>query len=304
MAPATARVALESLLRDRRLDTTLTSTLPIPAGGNDDRVAASGMGALDDLLLGGVPRGQMSEITGARSSGRTSLLLSLLAAATRRGEVVALVDALDRFDPASAEAAGVGLDQLLWVRGHDVPLTRRALSPEWEPSRPRPGRSRASLVDRAVDRAIKATNLIVQAGGFGLVALDLGDVPAAVIGALPFTTWMRLQRVLEGSDTAAVILADQQTTRSAGGVSVRLEPRVAGWSDAAAPASSQARAFHEAVLASRRPFIGGADERQIGRWSGLATSPRRLQGLSVRASVVRAHRRPQSTEHVALDFGT
>ena len=106
MAPATARVALESLLRDRRLDTTLTSALPIPAQ-DDDRVAASGMGALDDLLLGGVPRGQMSEITGARSSGRTSLLLSLLAAASRRGEVVALVDALDRLDPASAEAAGV-----------------------------------------------------------------------------------------------------------------------------------------------------------------------------------------------------
>src|SRR5262249_35552484 len=159
---------------------------------DDDRVAASGMGVLDDLLLGGVPRGQLSEITGARSSGRTSLLLSLLAAATRRGEVVALVDTLDRLNPASAEAAGVRLEQLWGVRGPAVPLTRRALPPDWEPSRPRPGRSRASLIDRAVDRAIKATNLIVQAGGFSLVALDLGDVPAAVIAALPFTTWMRL----------------------------------------------------------------------------------------------------------------
>jgi hypothetical protein len=301
MAPATARVALESLLRDRRLDNTLTSSLPIPPA-DEDRVAASGMAALDDLLLGGVPRGQISEITGARSSGRTSLLLSLLAAATRRGEVVALVDALDRLDPASAEAAGVRLDQLLWVRGHDVPLTRRALSPDWEPSRPRPGRSRASLIDRAVDRAIKATNLIVQAGGFGLVAVDLGDVPATVIGALPFTTWMRLQRVLEGSDTACLILSDQQTTRSAGGVSVRLESRAAGWSDTATP-SPQARVFHEAVMASRRPFVRGTGERRIGRWSGPATCPRRLQGLSVRASVVRAQRRQQSTEHVALDFG-
>ena len=302
MAPATARVALESLLRDRRLDTTLTSALPIPAQ-DDDRVAASGMGALDDLLLGGVPRGQMSEITGARSSGRTSLLLSLLAAASRRGEVVALVDALDRLDPASAEAAGVRLDQLLWVRGHDVPLTRRALSPEWEPSRPRPGRSRASLIDRAVDRAIKATNLIVQAGGFGLVALDLGDVPAAVIGALPFTTWMRLQRVLEGSDTACLILADQQTTRSAGGVSVRLEPRAAGWTKRPhqhrlRPVRFMKPWWRAGGRSSAAPTSGKSADGAVQRPAHVG-----FRGCSVRASVVRAHRRQQSIEHVALDFG-
>src|SRR5689334_13610311 len=66
-----------------------------------------------------LPRGALTEIFGPASSGRTSLLLSILAAATAREEVCVLVDAEDEFDPVSAEAAGVDLKRLLWVRcGH------------------------------------------------------------------------------------------------------------------------------------------------------------------------------------------
>ena len=70
----------------------------------------TGVTALDARLGGGFPRGQLSELVGPRSSGRTSLLLQMLAAATARGELVALVDALDMFDVESAAAAGVDLD--------------------------------------------------------------------------------------------------------------------------------------------------------------------------------------------------
>jgi hypothetical protein len=233
MAPAVARAVLESLLRERKLDTTLTSALP--AGLDEERLAPSGLAALDTHLSGGLPRGHVSEITGPRSAGRTSLLVSLMAAATARGEIVALVDTLDRFDAASAEAAGVCLSRVLWIRGHDVSLSRRVIAPEWEPSRPRPGRTRASLVDRALDRAIKALNLVVQAGGFGLVAIDLADVPPLVVRGLPFTTWLRLQRTIEGSDTACVLTAAEPTARSAGGVSIRLDPRRGGDADALSP---------------------------------------------------------------------
>jgi hypothetical protein len=340
MASAAARVVLESLLRERKLDTTLTSTLPGVA--DEEQLAPSGLAPLDTHLAGGLPRGQISEITGARSTGRTSLLLSLMAAATERGEIVALVDTLDRFDPASAEAAGVRLSQLLWIRGHDVSLSRRVLAPDWEPSRPRPGRLRASLVDRALDRAIKALNLVVQAGGFGLVAIDLADVPPLVVRGLPFTTWLRLQRVIEGSAAACVVVAAEPTARSAGGVSIRLDPRRGG--DAGAPASGapasaptglmeprtstlmesrtfgsrdwertmppagkiepDARAFHRGVLASRRPFVGSGERSPAGRWATTPSGePRRLRGLTVAASVVRAERRSQSARRLALEFG-
>src|SRR5580704_15391763 len=69
-----------------------------------------------DTATGGLPRGCLTEIIGPASSGRTTLLVSILAEATARDEVCALVDAEDSFDPTSAAAAGVRLERLLWVR--------------------------------------------------------------------------------------------------------------------------------------------------------------------------------------------
>ena len=69
-----------------------------------------------DALAGGLPRGCLSEICGSASSGRTSVLLAALAAATRREEVCALVDTTDALDAISAAAAGVELERLLWIR--------------------------------------------------------------------------------------------------------------------------------------------------------------------------------------------
>src|SRR5436189_3894602 len=110
---ALARAELESILRTRRLDQTLTTHGVVP-----DRTltAPTDVGSLDDRLAGGFPRGQLSEIVGTRSSGRMSLLLQMLAAATTRGELVALVDALDMFDVESAAAAGIDFRRLLWIR--------------------------------------------------------------------------------------------------------------------------------------------------------------------------------------------
>src|SRR5580698_7320963 len=69
-----------------------------------------------DALTGGLPRGCLTEICGPASSGRTSVLLATLAAATQRQEVCALVDISDAFKPHSAAAAGVNFERLLWVR--------------------------------------------------------------------------------------------------------------------------------------------------------------------------------------------
>lgn len=195
---ATARAALESLLRDRKLDVTLTSARPwvsLP----EDRVAPTGLPAVDDPLGGGLRRGQLSEIVGPRSSGRTTMLCRILAAATDRGEVVAVVDTCDRFDPASASDAGVDLSRLLWIRE----------------------RGDAS-------RALKALNLVVQAGGFGIVAFDLADVSPVAIRQFPYTTWMRLSRVIEGSQTALVLLGVDRIARSSGGATVALKSGAAG----------------------------------------------------------------------------
>src|SRR5215217_3686304 len=104
-----ARAHLESLLRARQLDRTLTTALPPIDPRDESALAPSSITSLDARLGGGFPRGQLSELVGPRSSGRTSVVLRMIAAATARGELVALVDALDMLDVESAAAAGVDL---------------------------------------------------------------------------------------------------------------------------------------------------------------------------------------------------
>ena len=191
-----ALAILESALRERKLDRTLTSALPPLERAAPGAFIPSGVEAIDAELHGGLPRGQVSEIAGAPSAGRTTLLLQLLAAATRAGEIAALVDTCDRLDVASAAATGIDLERLLWIRGEVGPP------------------------DRVVDRALKALNLALQAGGFAIVAIDLADVNPRLLKSLPFTTWLRLQRIVEGSDTACLLVTPEPLARSAGGLTM------------------------------------------------------------------------------------
>lgn len=199
MAPSasSARIHLETLLQAKKLDVTLTTSAArvLP----EDRIAPTGIATLDASLGGGLRRGHLSEITGPRSSGRTTLLMHLCAAAIDRGEVVAVIDTHDRFDPAAAVAAGIDLARLLWVR-----LTGDA------------------------NRAVKAMNLVLQAGGFGIVALDLSDAGIAA-RQFPFTTWMRLARIIEGSQTVALLVGSERLGRSPGGVTLALEAANPQW---------------------------------------------------------------------------
>ena len=115
MSSAAARVLdfsrAQAILADSELGVRRASTLERPS----PEMVPTGVPAID-ALTGGLPRGALTEIVGPASSGRTSLLLSLLAQATARQEACALVDASDAFDPESAVAAGIDLKRLLWVR--------------------------------------------------------------------------------------------------------------------------------------------------------------------------------------------
>ena len=156
-----------------------------------------------DSAIGGLPRGALTEIVGEASSGRTSLLLSILSEATRRHETCALVDAEDAFDPHSAAAAGVWLDRLIWVRSaHNA------------------------------EHALKAADLLIQGGGFGLVILDLGDTAPATARRISLTSWFRLRRAVEPTPTVLVSVARQSNAKTC--ASLILECARAGveWSGA------------------------------------------------------------------------
>src|SRR5579863_8047725 len=153
-----------------------------------------------DLLTGGLPRGSLTEIYGPPCSGRTSLLISALASRTAASEVCALVDARDAFDPHSAEAAGVNLEQLLWVRC------------------------------RNVDQALRSTDLLIQGGGFGLIALDLGDTPANVVRYVPLQVWFRFRRAVESTPTILVVLEQESNAKTCASLVLQLRMQQAQWS--------------------------------------------------------------------------
>jgi len=168
-----------------------------------------------DALTGGLPRGCLTEVCGAASSGRTSVLLAALAAATQRQEASALVDVSDAFDPVSAAAAGVDFERLLWVRcgvydksrrqweGHDFSRADKA-SLRTRTSVPESKKRKHS--EGPVEQALRVTDLLLQSGGFGLVMIDLGDVPFPTARRIPLTSWFRFQRAVERTSTVLFVI--------------------------------------------------------------------------------------------------
>jgi hypothetical protein len=181
-------------------------------------------------------------------------VVSALAGATSRGEAVAFIDTLDMFDPVSASGTlrqaqsgpgehrgAIDFERMLWIRGEPCSSARVSLSCEY------------GTLQKSVDRAVKALNLVLQAGGFGLVVLDFGEVASQAIKRLPYTTWLRLQRVIEGSETACVLIGSEPIARSSGGVTVMLA------SDARLPASNSSRP----ETASRGPETNCTNARVV-----------------------------------------
>jgi recA bacterial DNA recombination protein len=274
-----ARAAVEALLRERKLDRTLTSTLPERLGEDAvapldnralDRALAGRSGLQDDAVAGGLPRGQVSEVVGPASSGRTSVAWAALAAATRRGESVALIDTFDRFDPPTAHACGIDLSRLLWVRGQAVSKTSGAIDPAWLPG-VRAVSGPGTFVERVIDRAIKSLNLVVQSGVCTLVVMDLIDLPATALRRLPASTWFRVERAIEGSDTAVLILAAQPVARSAGGRSIVMGELPTSSADPGKRSSAPGKSHAPDVI-----------------WKGDHDRTRRIAGVHTRANITAA----------------
>jgi hypothetical protein len=213
----TAKIA--GIFKDSRLaSVTPASRLEVrPA----TEMVSSGIAAMD-ALTGGLPRGCLTEICGPASSGRTTLLLSALSAATRRGEFCAIVDAGDALDPHSAAAAGIELGRLLWVRCGDA------------------GQGHAN---KSLEQLLRATDLLLESGGFGLIALDLGDLPPQSARHIPLTTWFRFRRAVEHTPTVLLAIERQSIAGSCSSLLIKLAPqdrRIKQSMDSQAPAPTHA----------------------------------------------------------------
>jgi recombination protein RecA len=188
-----------------------------------------------DLATGGLPRGCLTEIYGPASSGRTTLLHSILAEATRRQETCALVDAEDAFDPASAAASGVRLERLLWVR-----------------------------CAHSAEQALRAADLLIQGGGFGLVAMDMADTPPEAARRISLTSWFRLRRAVENTPAVLLAVARQSNAKTCASLMLECARQAEHWPalDAVGPVAN--------LRAGCQPAQGSRETIEIAQSKSLA----------------------------------
>jgi len=189
---------IEALLRDLGSRLRRGGSHEAARQASGGRRHATGLADVDALIGGGFPAGRLCEIAGPLSSGRTSLALALLAQATRAGEWTALVDAADALDPASAQAAGVALERVLWVRPQDA------------------------------QQAARASARLLELRGFALIALDLA--PTRAQSPLPDAAWQRLARAAAASGTSLVVLAPRRIAGAHSALSLETRRARAHWS--------------------------------------------------------------------------
>ena len=285
----------------------------------------TGIAEVDTLLEGGLPLGGVTEVIGRASSGRSTLVLSVLAGITRQGAAAAYVDVSDVFDPLSAAAMGIDLGRLLWVRAggsKDVPsmslsvtdqgplevrthsrqdvkygrggshprtemrgiehaverlfqpkdnpenaetplvdytprcaeslrgrrvarspldrqnvdrqntqlsehavqkkntATDRSPDPRLRPFHKSPHHSAAKEVWDRLDQGLRATDLLLNTGGFRAIVVDMGDVGPEQARRVPLASWYRFR--LQAEKSQAILLLVMQTACASSCASVVL----------------------------------------------------------------------------------
>jgi hypothetical protein len=185
-----------------KIESFLTARIPAALSPRLHQVTEllpTGIAEVDALLEGGLPLGSLTEITGPDCSGRSTLVASILAGATRHGAACAYVDVADTFDPLSAAAIGINLRRLLWVRAGRTEISDKQV---W-----------ASL-----DRALRATDLLLNAGGFRVIVLDMGDVRAEQVRRVPLASWYRYRLQAEKSQALFLLLVQTPCASSCASV--------------------------------------------------------------------------------------
>jgi recombination protein RecA len=313
---STLRAHLESALDPHLASTLLLRQRSAPL------TVPTGIASLD-ALTGGLPRGALSEIAGPASSGRTGVMLAALAGATRRQEVCALVDASDSFDPVSAAAAGVDLDRLLWVRCRQSANIRERKRAGVKPVS---ATNHGFAFEHALEQVLKVTDLLLQGGGFGMVVLDLGDVPVASARRVPLASWFRFRRAVEPTATVLLLIEEEACAKTCASLVLRLQAEAIFASHAsptsAAPSPSGLQSTHTAHLdgldKQAQPLFSSpafSYAQHTGKDISLAGNSRLsiprnnvvahaalLRGMRFRAEVVRSSTMRKPPQSAATNF--
>ncbi len=252
----------------KQIESALAGRIPAalsPRPLRSPELVSCGVAEVDVLLGGGLPLGAIVELTppqqanyglppqqanyrrvggpgiagdpvGAGSSGRTTLALSTLSGLTRRRHCCAYVDACDALDPLSAAALGVDLRRLLWVRSPEQNfVNRKTKNPRVVhicPPLANVGSKRSATRSdsyQCLERALRATDLLLNAGGWAAVVLDLGELAPAQARRVPLATWYRFRLQAEKSRALLLLLTPIACANSCAAVSLHSEETQAEW---------------------------------------------------------------------------
>src|SRR6201987_685611 len=171
-------------------------------------VAGTGIPQIEKLLDGGLPVGAISEITGQASSGRTTISMAFLARRTQGGSVCAWIDTRDSVDPESAAANGISLKHLLWVRCGNTPFKKPSPAVRCKPS------DKKQQSWTRLDQAIRSTDLLLQAGGFAAIVLDLADEAIEHTRRIPLATWFRFRQAADRTRCPLIVIGKAACAQS------------------------------------------------------------------------------------------
>jgi hypothetical protein len=166
----------------------------------------TGVAEVDRILGGGIPRGSITEVSGTASTGKTSFGLTAIASITQLGNACAWVDVNDALSPEAAAAASVDLRRLLWLR-MSVERKQKSVDKPWS----------------RLEQGLNATDLLLHAGGFGAIVLDMSDVLPQHTMRVPLATWYRFRLAAEQARTALIFLTQSPCAHSCAALTLHYE---------------------------------------------------------------------------------
>ena len=262
-------------------------------------LAPSGISPVD-VLTGGLPRGCLTEIYGLPSSGRTSVLLSVIAAASHRREACALVDVSNALDPHAAAAAGVDLQQLLWVRCNTAKAKK---NPAQRYKDTEKSQTKSDMARMA--QALKVTDLLVQSGGFGLIAIDLSDLPQATSRRIALASWFRFRRAVENTPTVLLVITQAPCARTCASLLLHLHREssvISRESSTGSQLSTPGLELSRLAGLDKRITVHSFPKRSELLGCLAPAHSRLLEGISIRVELERSRldRKPVQSDKTAI----
>jgi recombination protein RecA len=121
-----------------------------------------------------------------------------------------------------------------------------------------------------IEQALRATDLLLQAGGFGAIVLDMGSLAPEHVSRIPLAMWFRYRAGAERTQASVLLLTQYACAKSSAGLVLRLES-----GQALTQGATVLSGFERRIEVSRQRFVQSAEKvvtmRKPPQRAGVAT---------------------------------